>query len=87
MRNIRHRFLGLSSLVLVLLLTGAVNVFAQDNKIPNGEKVKKMKGIVVKRDSDWFTMTETTGGPITTATKKASSEDRKTMPPAISCAA
>ena len=66
MRNIRHRFLGISSLVLVLLLTGAVNVFAQDNKIPNGEKVKKMKGIVVKRDSDWFTMTETTGGPITT---------------------
>jgi len=66
MRNIRHRFLGLSSLVIVVLLTGAVNVFAQDNKIPNGEKVKKMKGIVVKRDSDWFTMTETTGGPITT---------------------
>jgi len=66
MRNIRHRFLGLSSLVIVVLLTGAINVFAQDNKIPNGEKVKKMKGIVVKRDSDWFTMTETTGGPITT---------------------
>jgi outer membrane protein OmpA-like peptidoglycan-associated protein len=66
MRNNRHRFLGLSSLVIVLLLTSAVNVFAQDNKIPNGEKVKKMKGIVVKRDSEWFTMTETTGGPITT---------------------
>jgi outer membrane protein OmpA-like peptidoglycan-associated protein len=53
-------------MVLVVLLTGAVNVFAQDNKIPNGEKVKKMKGIVVKRDADWFTMTETQGGPVTT---------------------
>jgi outer membrane protein OmpA-like peptidoglycan-associated protein len=25
-----------------------------------------MKGIVVKRDADWFTMTETQGGPVTT---------------------
>jgi outer membrane protein OmpA-like peptidoglycan-associated protein len=74
MTSIRHKFLGLSSLVFVLLLAGSVNVFAQENKIPNGEKVKKMKGIVVKRDSDWFTMTETQGGPITTVVLTADTE-------------
>lgn len=74
MRIIRHRFLSLSTLALAVVLTGAVNVLAQDNKIPDGQKVKKMKGIVVKRDSDWFTMTETTGGPITTVVLTASTE-------------
>jgi outer membrane protein OmpA-like peptidoglycan-associated protein len=49
-------------------------VFAQENKIPNGEKVKKMKGIVVKRDADWFTMTETQGGPVTTVVLTADTE-------------
>jgi len=74
MRIIRHRFLSLSTLALAVVLTGAVNVLAQDNKIPDGQKVKQMKGIVVKRDSDWFTMTETTGGPITTVVLTPSTE-------------
>jgi len=30
------------------------------------EEVKQFKGIVVKRDPDSFTMSETTGGPTTT---------------------
>ena len=74
MRNIRHRFLSVATLAFVVLLTGAVNAFGQENKIPNGEKVKKMKGIVVKRDADSFTMTETQGGPITTVLLTPSTE-------------
>src|SRR5436190_10397968 len=35
------------------------------NSIPEGQKVEKFKGIVVKRDPDAFAMTETTGGPVT----------------------
>jgi outer membrane protein OmpA-like peptidoglycan-associated protein len=34
--------------------------------IPNGEQVKKFRGIVIKRDADSFTMGETMGGPQTT---------------------
>jgi len=35
------------------------------NSIPEGQKVEKFKGIVVKRDPDAFAMTETTGGAVT----------------------
>ena len=35
------------------------------NTIPEGQKVEKFKGIVVKRDPDAFAMTGTTGGPQT----------------------
>jgi outer membrane protein OmpA-like peptidoglycan-associated protein len=35
------------------------------NSIPEGQKVEKFKGIVVKRDPDAFAMTETTGGSVT----------------------
>ena len=35
------------------------------NAIPEGQKVEKFRGIVVKRDPDAFAMTETTGGPVT----------------------
>ena len=34
-------------------------------QIPNGEEVKKFKGIVIKREPDSFTMGETMGGPQT----------------------
>src|SRR5947207_10568653 len=53
--------------VLALLLGGAASAFGQQaNRIPNGQKVKKFKGIVLKREADWFTMHATTGGPETT---------------------
>lgn len=39
-----------------------------------GERVKKFRGIVVKRDLDSFTMTETTGGPQTTVLLTSSTE-------------
>lgn len=38
------------------------------------EEVKKFKGVVVKRDPDSFTMSETTGGPTTTVLLTASTE-------------
>ncbi|HEY0376883.1 MAG TPA: OmpA family protein [Pyrinomonadaceae bacterium] len=52
-------------LFFVLALTGATQVFGQDattRAVPSGERVKKFKGIVVKRDADWFTMSDSTGG-------------------------
>jgi len=66
--------IGSSKLVrvaFVLVLASAGNAFAAGNvtKVTTTafqETVKKMKGVVVKRDPDSFTMSETTGGPQTT---------------------
>lgn len=82
MNNVRYRILGLATLAVALMFGGAVNTFAQDNvnKIPNGQKVKKMKGIVSKREGDTFLMGETMGGAQTvvlmTATTEAKSHKR-----------
>jgi OOP family OmpA-OmpF porin len=38
------------------------------------EEVKKFKGVVVKREPDSFTMSETTGGPVTTVLLTSSTE-------------
>lgn len=64
MNNVRYRILGLAALVIAFAFAGAANTFAQDNinKIPSGEKVKKLKGIVSKREGDAFLMGETMGG-------------------------
>lgn len=76
MRISRNTALKPITLALVLLFVGAANAFAQDNMrtVPAGEKVKKMKGVVVKREPDSFTMSETTGGPITTVILTAETE-------------
>jgi len=63
----RHILLRLTALVFVLVLASAAQVFGQDSTsppraVPNGEVVKKFRGIVVKRDADWFTMSDTMGG-------------------------
>ena len=50
----------------LLIMMGAVNTFAQDQQIrtvPAGEQVKKLKGVVTKRDPDSFRMTDPNGGP------------------------
>ncbi len=59
-------------LVFVLLLMGVAakgnGTTSQDSTIrsvPEGEKVEKLKGIVVKREPDSFTMSDTMGGPQT----------------------
>jgi OmpA-OmpF porin, OOP family len=50
----------------LLMFVGAGNVFAQDQQIrtiPDGEQVKKLKGVVTKRDPDAFRMSDPNGGP------------------------
>jgi OmpA-OmpF porin, OOP family len=59
----------------ILAMTSAGNAFAkeltttpqdqQTRTVPDGETVKKFKGIVVKRDPDSFTMSDTMGGTLT----------------------
>ena len=68
----------------ILVLTSAGNAFAteltttpQDQQIrsvPDGEKVKKFKGVVVKRDPDSFKMSDTMGGPLTVVVLTADTE-------------
>lgn len=66
----------------VVVLVSAGNAFAAGrltaNPIPTHtafqEEVKKMRGVVVKRDPDSFTMSETTGGPQTTVILTESTE-------------
>ena len=71
MRLSKHTLARLVVVAFVLVLTGAGNTFATTNQdpqirsVPDGEKVKKFRGIVVKRDPDSFRMSDTTGGPQT----------------------
>src|ERR1044071_428019 len=68
MRINRHVFLRAMAFTFVLVLSGAGQAFGQDSNmrsIPSGERVKKFRGIVVKRAADWFTMSDTSGGPQT----------------------
>lgn len=66
----------------VLVLVSAGNAFAAGTATTNPtttcstlqETVKKFKGVVVKRDSDSFTMSETQGGPLTTVLLTADTE-------------
>ena len=74
--------LRLMVVAFVLVLTGAGNAFvtgstttAQDRQsVPAGEKVKKFKGIVIKREPDSFTMSDTMGGPQTAVVLTADTE-------------
>lgn len=66
----------------VLVLVSAGNAFAARTATINptttrtafDETVKKFKGVVVKRDADSFTMSETQGGPATTVILTADTE-------------
>ena len=74
--------LRLMVVAFVLVLTGAGNAFvtgstttAQDKRsVPAGEEVKKFKGIVVKREPDSFTMSDTMGGTQTVVVLTAATE-------------
>lgn len=76
--------LRLLLVAFILVLTGAGNAFvtgstatAQDQQmhtVPNGEQVKKFRGIVVKREPDSFTMADTMGGPQTVVLLTATTE-------------
>lgn len=76
--------LRLMTVAFVLVSAGAGNAFAVGSwatktdtpevRVAPQEEVKKMKGVVVKRDPDSFTMSETTGGPQTTVLLTESTE-------------
>ena len=58
--------LVLAAVMTVLAMySSAMSQDPQLRSVPEGEKVKKLRGIVVKRDADWFTMSDTMGGPQT----------------------
>jgi outer membrane protein OmpA-like peptidoglycan-associated protein len=71
----RYLLQRLAALAFALFLTGAAQVFGQETRqVTNGEEVKKFRGIVVKRDADWFTMSDTTGGQQTVVLLTSSTE-------------
>src|SRR5262245_47759032 len=76
MNNVRCRILGLATLVIAIMFAGAVQTFAQDNisRVPAGQQVKKLKGIVTKRDGDIFMMGETMGGSQTIVVMTSATE-------------
>ena len=71
-----NKLTGLLTVAFLLVLANAGNAFATGSSATNHkqpalstapqEEVKQFKGVVVKRDPDSFTMSETTGGPTTT---------------------
>ena len=81
--RISGRVLRLMTVAFVLVSAGAGNAYAtgalvtktdRPEAVVPQEQVKKMKGVVVKRDPDSFTMSETTGGPQTTVLLTADTE-------------
>jgi outer membrane protein OmpA-like peptidoglycan-associated protein len=84
MRISSNTILRLMTVAFVLVSAGVDSTFASrmlatKNNQPAlstvvQEEVKKFKGIVVKRDPDSFTMSETTGGPTTTVLLTANTE-------------
>jgi outer membrane protein OmpA-like peptidoglycan-associated protein len=72
------------TVAFVLVLASVGNAYAQRSLATKTghpalrptvqEEVKKMKGVVIKREPDSFTMSETTGGPATTVLLTADTE-------------
>jgi outer membrane protein OmpA-like peptidoglycan-associated protein len=84
MRISSNAILRLITVACVLVPAGVGNTFAAGSKATNydrpdlraspQEQVEKMKGVVVKREPDSFTMSETSGGPTTTVNLTESTE-------------
>jgi len=65
MNNVRYRILGLVIVAFAFMFAGAVGTFAQDaniSKVANGQRVKKFRGVVTKRQGEMFMMGDTMGG-------------------------
>ena len=65
MNNVRYRILGLVIVAFAFMFAGAVDTFAQDaniSKVANGQRVKKFRGVVTKRQGEMFMMGDTMGG-------------------------
>ena len=82
MKTNEYKRLRLIVVAFILVLTGAGSAFAtgsttttQDQQsVQAGEKIKKFKGIVIKREPDAFTMAGTMGGAQTTVLLTADTE-------------
>lgn len=77
MNNVRYRILGLATVAIIFMFTGAANTLGQDqqiNKLNNGQKYEKFRGIVTRREGDTFTMGDTMGGPQTVVVMTSSTE-------------
>jgi len=83
MRISTNTMLRLVTVAFVLVSAGVGNVYASGSLATKNalavratvqEEVKKLKGVVIKRDPDSFTMSETTGGPQTTVLLTADTE-------------
>jgi OOP family OmpA-OmpF porin len=84
MRISTTEILRLMTVAFVLVLAGVGNAYAAGSlatktddpalRATVQEEVKKFKGVVIKRDPDSFTMSETTGGPTTTVLLTADTE-------------
>ena len=84
MRISTYTILRLMTVAFVLVLASVANAYAQGSLATKTgppalrptvqEEVKKMKGVVVKREPDSFTMAETTGGPTTTVLLTSATE-------------
>ena len=65
MNNVRYRILGLVIVATAFMCVGAVDTFAQEaniSKVANGQRVKKFRGVVIKRQGEMFMMGDTMGG-------------------------
>lgn len=83
MRISTNTMLRLMTVAFVLVSAGVGNAYASGSlatktgptvRATVQEEVKKFKGVVIKRDPDAFTMSETTGGPQTTVLLTADTE-------------
>ena len=84
MRSSSNILLGLLAVAFLLVPVSVGDTFAAGSRVTKydspyarttpQEEVKKMKGVVVKREPDSFTMSETTGGPTTTVNLTSSTE-------------
>lgn len=84
MKTNRNLLPKLMAVTFLLALTCAGTAYATRTKLPTqdpqvrsipaGEKVEKFRGIVVKREPDSFTMSDTMGGPLTTVLLTPSTE-------------
>ena len=65
MNNVRYRITGLVIVAFAFMFAGAVGTFAQDaniSKVANGQRVKKFRGVVTRRQGEMFMMGDTMGG-------------------------
>jgi OOP family OmpA-OmpF porin len=66
--------LGLAAAINVVGTRSAMGQTPEANKIPLGQHVDKFRGIVSRRQGDWFTMGDTMGGPQTTVILTSATE-------------